>query len=696
MSEDQQRPRRGLPPDAPSPAEASDPATGRADRSSAPAPDAPTGGPADDSSPPPADQPSVLDLADSWFRAESRRPGDPANGSHTPGREASAASSDAPDPDLTPARGIHLGRHTAAGAWAAHTSPSETTPPAEPDAPAIPTIPSDVEADAEVAQGEAIVEEQAEERPVDVAALIAATDAADLPTPDTTWLAPEHAVPVEDDGRRSLRASILLTLASLVLPGSGLLGARRTWLKVLGGTVALLMIVVAIVGGWYALNNQVALAKFAASSSGLTFLSFALAAFAVVWVGLIATTHIVTRPAGTRGGRKILGAVVVTALAFTASAPSAVGARYARDAYLLVNQVLPDASDVKATNRPTLATQEADPWAGIERVNVLLLGADGDASRADRIDDYGIRTDTIMVASIDTATGDTTLIQIPRNVQYTPFPEGSEMASVFPDGFRGTPESDFWVNGIWETVEKQYPDLLGDATYPGAEGLKQGVEGITGLKMDYFVMLNIDGLKELIDAMGGVTVNINQELAIGGSHEPYREPSGYLTPGPNQKLGGYKAMWYARSRFNTDDYNRMARQSCLVDAIIAQANPQTLLTSFEPIAAASADLLTTDIPQQDLSAFIDLAFRVKDATVSRLVFTNGKNGYSYANPDFDAMQAAVKKAITPKKTSSGEPSTSSSATATKSKTATATKTATSNGGGAETVADACAYTGDAE
>jgi len=60
------------------------------------------------------------------------------------------------------------------------------------------------------------------------------------------------------------------------------------------------------------------------------------------------------------------------------------------------------------------------------------------------------------------------------------------------------------------------------------------------------------------------------------------------------------------------------------------------------------------------------------------------------------MQAAVKKAITPKKTSSGEPSTSSSATATKSKTATATKTATSNGGGAETVADACAYTGDAE
>ncbi|NHB85178.1 hypothetical protein G7085_12600 [Tessaracoccus sp. HDW20] len=124
-------------------------------------------------------------------------------------------------------------------------------------------------------------------------------------------------------------------------------------------------------------------------------------------------------------------------------------------------------------------------------------------------------------------------------------------------------------------------------------------------------------------------------------------PSSYIEKGENRRLGGYQAMWYARSRYDSSDYDRMARQSCLVDAIIRQANPQTLVTSFEPIAAASAEILLTDVTRDEFGAFIDLAFRVKDGNVNRLVFVPGRNGYSSSRPDFDEMRSAVATAIAP-------------------------------------------------
>ena len=501
---------------------------------------------------------------------------------------------------------------------------------------------------------------------------------------------PAHAdVPAPDPQRHSLRGSLLLTLASTVLPGSGLLGAPQRGLKILGGATAALSLVALGFLGYKVVKDQAGLAKLAASEAFLSAATPVLAALAVLWVALVVVTHLVTRPAGLTDGRRLVAAAVVTALAFMTAAPTALAARYTRDASLLLGNVLADAGEVVATRRPTLNTEGPDAWAGIPRVNILLLGADGDASRKDAVAKYGIRTDTIMVASIDTTTGDLTLVQVPRNVQFTPFPEGTEMHEAFPNGFRGAPEGDFYVNSIWEHVEGGRPDLFEGSTYRGAEALKQGVEGITGLSIDYFLMLNIDGLKKLIDAMGGVTVNINPVpdwpgLAIGGDTAKGVRPTEFLTPGPSQHLGGRDAMWYARSRYNTDDYDRMARQSCLVNAIIDQANPQTLLTSFEPIAAASADILTTDIPRQDLSGIIDLAFRVKDdGTVRRVVFTNGTNGYSYNNPDFEAMRAVVAKAIAPKP--------AKSATPTKTKDPDAETSPAESSEPAQDVADACAY-----
>ncbi len=446
-----------------------------------------------------------------------------------------------------------------------------------------------------------------------------------------------------------LRRSLLLTVASTILPGSGLLGARVPRLRLVGLIASVVSLAAVLWLGIWALTDLPSLARFAQAEATLASARFVLGAVTVAWVALIALTQIATRPPRVDGNKRAVGAALVAALAFGVAAPTAVAAQYSRDADRLLDTVLPQASEIRASGRETIASNAPDPWAGTPRVNILLLGADGDASRAERIEQFGVRTDTIMVASIDTRTGNTTLIQIPRNLPRTPFPEGSVMAEAFPDGFRGEGDPGNWyVNGIWEKTEEggDYEDLFAGSTFPGAEALKEGVQGITGLEISRFVMLDIDGLRALIDAMGGVTINVNRDLPIGGSRDAGIRPHGTVERGKARKLDGYNAMWYARSRYDSSDYDRMARQSCLVDAIINQANPETLLTSFEPIAAASAQILTTDVTRDEFGAFIDLAFRVKDkGKVNRLVFAPGKNGYSPNRPDFDEMHAAVQTAI---------------------------------------------------
>ncbi len=512
--------------------------------------------------------------------------------------------------------------------------------------------------------------------------------------------------------RESLRRSLGLTAASTVLPGIGLLGAKPRWARLLGVMAPLTFLVCVGAVGYVAVTDFGRLAGLAVNPKTLTIALILVPLGAIAWMLLITATHLLTRPPGMRTGRRTLGAILVTTLTFVIGAPMAVGARYALSSLELVNGVFKPGDDINASGRPELGGP--DPWAHTPRLNILMLGADSTAARIkDNNGIYVPRTDTIMVASIDTKTGATTIIQIPRNVQYTPFPAGSKLAKEFPKGFTGDGDSQEWfVNAIWErTVSGDYPKMaeaVGDATYPGAEALKQGIEGITGLQMHYFMLVNIDGLQKLIDAMGGVTVNINKKLPIGGDTDAGIKPHGYLKPGPNQHLDGYHAMWYARGRYGLTDYDRMARQSCLVGAVIRQANPSTLLTSYEAIAKASQDMVMTDIPAEALQPIVQLAVKVKDANVTRLRFSDGENGYTYGNPDFPQMHRAVQAALgitvaqpsaSPTPTAPATTAPTSSAPQSKAPSKSSKKTtapapspsATTSAPPAETVSDACAY-----
>ena len=476
--------------------------------------------------------------------------------------------------------------------------------------------------------------------------------------------APKHAAGAGSRLDRSFRRCATLTIASTLLPGLGLAGARQRWAKILG-----VLLPIGFLGGliWLAVRavmNPEKAVSWVLRPGLLRGALVVLIIIAVGWACLIALTHLITRPKGLTTTKRAIGAGLVIALTFVVSAPLAVGARYTLSQLQLLGSITGD--DVTAGSRPNIDTNAENPWKDTPRLNILLLGADSTDTRIkDAGGSYTPRTDTIMVASIDTTTGDTTLIQIPRNLKYTPFPEGSKLAQLFPRGFRGAgDEAEWYVNALWEkTVAGDHPDMveaLGTPTptYPGAEVLKQGIEGITGLHMHYFALVNIDGLEQLINAMGGVRVNINQKLPIGGNETTGEKPSAWLQPGPDQLLDGYHAMWYARGRYHVKgaDFDRMARQSCLVNAVIKQADPLTMLTRYEGIAQASSDMIMTDIPRNVLSPVTQLAVKVKDASVSRLAFVDGQNGFVSANPDFTLTRTRVHDAITPP-THTSEPTT---------------------------------------
>ncbi|UMG92848.1 LCP family protein [Nocardioides sp. TF02-7] len=202
------------------------------------------------------------------------------------------------------------------------------------------------------------------------------------------------------------------------------------------------------------------------------------------------------------------------------------------------------------------------------------------------------------------------------------------------------------LNAVYRNIPLMHPEVLGHSTNEGADAIKLAVEGSLGLPVEYYVLVNLEGFKQIVDALGGVTVNINEPVAIGGNTDAGVPPDDYLDPGPDQHLNGFQALWFARGRWGSDDYERMERQRCMVDAIIDAANPANLLVRYLDLIKAGEEIVYTDIPRELAPAFVDLALKVKDAKVKSVVFRSSEE-FSSADPDFAWMQETVQKAIDP-------------------------------------------------
>lgn len=275
------------------------------------------------------------------------------------------------------------------------------------------------------------------------------------------------------------------------------------------------------------------------------------------------------------------------------------------------------------------------------RYNVLLLGADAGGNR------LGIRPDSISVLSIDAETGDTVNIGIPRNMQHVGFSKGSPMLKIYPNGWNCGLEC--LINAIYKDVadhhEDLYPQARANGSTPGVEATREAVEYVTGLEIQSYVMVDMSAFESLVDALGGVDINVKQRLPIGGQNDDLSDVQGWIEVGP-QHMDGNTALWYARSRHTTSDYDRMQRQREVQNAILQQIEPANVLTRFREIASAGEKLVKTDIPSGMLSTYVDLALKAKANGITPLELVPPKVNVVW--PNFTEIHAIVKKATKPK------------------------------------------------
>jgi LCP family protein required for cell wall assembly len=234
------------------------------------------------------------------------------------------------------------------------------------------------------------------------------------------------------------------------------------------------------------------------------------------------------------------------------------------------------------------------------------------------------------------------------------------------------------INAIWRWAEGAGKQYYSRFKNPGLRATEDAVQGVTGLKVDTYVMLNLNGFKDFVDALGGVTVDIHQRLPMGGSSSHPVATYGYLNKGNNQHLDGFHALWFARSRWSTDDYNRMQRQRCVIGAVVDQADPLKVARNFPALAKALKKNLATGIDSEDLAAWATLAQRIQKGGVASIVFD--PKVISTVDPDFDKIHelvaTAVKATARAKKKPSADTTTSPTPSTTVSKSPSPSKAAT--------------------
>lgn len=413
--------------------------------------------------------------------------------------------------------------------------------------------------------------------------------------------------------RRKLRTFVSRTVLGTILPGSGLLLSDRT--KSGSAIMGLFVLgVVALCGALIVIGPTKAAVIVASQPSVMLAVGLAVSLIVLLWVATIIWTADVNWPSPANWFKKTVAFVTAFLLVGALIAPTARAMQYVLITSDLIGSVFASGQGFRRGVSPNLGGR--DSWAGVPRVNVLLIGSDSEPDRP------GVRTDTVMLASIDTATGDTVLFGIPRNLQNAPFPAWSPMRQVWPGGFNCG--SRCLLNEVWnEGVENA--DLYPGDPQPGLTALRESISEITGLMPDYSVVVNMASFQALVNAMGGVTINVQQRVPIGGKIERGQivpgSIRGWIEPGV-QHLDGYHAMWYSRGRVTTDDFNRMARQRCMIGALVDQVNPWMMIDRFPELAQVVNEHVYTDVPPDHLPAWAELVTTMQEGKIHSLSFSN--------------------------------------------------------------------------
>jgi polyisoprenyl-teichoic acid--peptidoglycan teichoic acid transferase len=432
------------------------------------------------------------------------------------------------------------------------------------------------------------------------------------------------------------RRRVVAGLLSLLVPGGGhlYLGRRRRGavLLVVSGALAALSLALVL---WrpYDLAASAAgplVAAFLAANAGL----LALRLFAIVdaWqtggraasraalAGLLVVVALAAAPHVATGYAAVRGYVVLDAV-FADDEPGDV---LRSDGVFLSpdGARLPPASETVLTRLPT------EPLPGRRRVLVdddlvaerpwvtmLLLGSDAGPGQ------WGMRTDTMIVVGIERGTGRAVALGIPRNVVDVPVETTDPELDRYPEP----------LNGLYAFARSR-PELFPGGRNAGATAVKQTLSRLLGIRIDYYALVDLAGFVDVVDALGGVQIRVKERLDDEVTRPRWGEskPKIDVRPGRTYHFSGRTALAYVRSRKDSNDYTRMARQRCFLSAMAEQLNVGRALRNFDTLADTVQESVRTDVPLSRLPDLLRLVAAVNSAKAATQTF--GPEFFAYRRP----------------------------------------------------------------
>ncbi|MEX2625233.1 MAG: LCP family protein [Ilumatobacteraceae bacterium] len=268
--------------------------------------------------------------------------------------------------------------------------------------------------------------------------------------------------------------------------------------------------------------------------------------------------------------------------------PIAFGVMRAQQARDLLGDIFADRGTDEALFVP--------PGGGVPGVrSVLLLGSDAGPDR------FGDRIDSIVLVSVHEASGRTAIVSVPRNLTRLRFPPGTVLADRFPDGFGDL------ANAVYPYVANNADVALGFEVAdlsPPAVAVAQGVGHSLGVRVDDYVFVDMFGFLELIDSLGGVTIELDTVVPlppniVGATRDIPSE----IGPGPVE-MDGTLAIAYARTRYADSDYGRMERQRQLLSALAGQTSTTEALVRLPGVADALDETVRTSMSRDGFGRLV--------------------------------------------------------------------------------------------
>jgi polyisoprenyl-teichoic acid--peptidoglycan teichoic acid transferase len=231
---------------------------------------------------------------------------------------------------------------------------------------------------------------------------------------------------------------------------------------------------------------------------------------------------------------------------------------------------------------PNLASPS--PWATFtmnpNRITFLLIGADFMAGRSHSL------TDTMILATLDVHTNKATVISVPRDTADFPL-----------------------YYGPWAPITFKLNELMAASSSlgspdSGVETLKKEVGYLVGLPIDYYAAIDLDGFVKMVDAVGGIDVNVTTAI-----NDPFTGT--FIAAGMNH-FDGHTALKYVRSRESSSDYARSARQQDVLIALARKVVTPEVVLQLGTLLNLAGTTVATDFPMKYARNFVSAFRRVQN------------------------------------------------------------------------------------